>query len=607
MFSTLPNSLSRRFVAVLCGILILHGCGSEPQEQPDAPEPATYSQIAATPSVQGTSRAARVRFTDITANAGIRFVHESGYTEEKLLPTTMGSGGGFWDYDGDGHLDVFLVNSRRFDSTGAVGDPAVQALYRNDGSGRFLDATRGSGLDLSMYGMGFTTADYDADGDQDIFLTSVLDGNRLMRNDGGRFLDATAAAGLTSPTWTDSEGREHTFWSTSAAFLDYDNDGWLDLFVCNYVEWSVENDIFTTRAGLGKSFTIPDLYKGQTCLLYRNQGDGGFQVVTEEAGLLNAAGKSLGLAVDDFNADGHVDVAVSNDGQPNFLYLNQGDGTFLDVALQAGIAYDESGRTRAGMGIDIGRPFEQGKPTIAIGNFSREAISLYTQVTEDFYVDAAGRAGASRATLLPLTFGLAFFDYDLDGWVDLALANGHIEPDIEAVENGVTYRQAPTLLRNLEGQKFSDATSEAGPDFGIPMIGRGLAYGDIDGDGDLDLLLTENGGPPRLLRNDNASETSHWIRFSLRGQPPNVDAIGARVTVKIGGRTQSQMVRSGSSYLSQSERTLTFGTGEFTAVESILIQWPMGLKQEISGGEALALGIDKTHVLGEPPVTTHDN
>lgn len=580
---------SRAAAATVC-VALLCQCGPQQQAEPDAPQPESYAQRESLTPVE-TPDAAQIVFTDMTQQAGVEFIHQNGYSNKKYMPETMGSGGGVFDYDNDGDLDLFLVNSRWFDEANADKPPSPSALYRNDGNWQFTNVTQIAGLDVNLYGMGAYMADVDADGDLDLFLTAAIDGQRFYRNNGdGTFSEATQESGLTAPRWTDDEGREHPYWSTGAAIFDYDRDGWLDLVVCNYVQWSIENDVFTSRAGMGKSFTIPTLYKGLTPLLYRNKGDGTFADVTEAAGVKNPEGKSLGIAIADYNHDGWIDFAISNDSTPNFLYVNDAQGGFTETALIAGVAFDENGRARAGMGIDFA-PALDGLWSLAIGNFSHEPISLYTRMSELFFVDQAGKARLSRPSLVSLTFGLVFFDYDLDGWLDLAAANGHIEPDIQQVETNVTFKQPPQLFRNIDGQRFEDVSSKLGDVFTQPMVARGAAYGDLDQDGDLDFLLTGCGERPRLFRNDSASDHHNWLRLKLRGKAPNLDAIGATVTLTAGGRERTLMARTGSSYLSQSELALTYGLGEETTIEKLRIQWPDGT---VSEEDATKLKINQT-------------
>lgn len=590
------------------GAWLLRDGGPPPPIEPDAPAATTYTtggdddadddDDTAGGAAGGAIARTSVRLVDVTAEAGIDFHHTNGSAGAKLLPETMGPGAAFFDKDGDGDADLLLVNGRRWDDApgprAAGSDAPTLALYENDGRGHFTDVTEAAGLAVTIYGMGAACADADGDGDVDVLVTAVSDGNRFFENAGdGTFRDVTDRAGLVSPSWTDDAGRQHREWSTSAAWLDADGDGWLDLFVCNYVQWSPENDVFTSRTGIGKSFTTPELYVGQTCRLYRNCGDGRFEDVTEAAGVLQPSGKSLGVAIADLDRDGRPDIVVANDTQPNYLYRNEGEGRFIDVALEAGIAYDADGRTRGAMGIDVGAANEDGRPGILIGNFSHEPMSLYELAgeladRELFFVEAAQRAGLSEPTLRPVTFGVAFCDVDLDGRLDVLCANGHIEPQIAEVENEVTYAQSPQLFLGREGTSFVDATSRTGADLGVPMVGRGLAVADVDGDGDADVLITACGGPPRLLRND-APDGRRWLRVRLRGRVPNTDAIGARVAVTAGGRTQDRTVRTGSSYLSQSELTLGFGLGLAREVERLEVTWPDGTAQvvEVDGVDRL--------------------
>lgn len=572
----------------------LGGCqGSDATRERERPDYAQrIAPLAGSASERPTTA---LRLTDVADRSGIEFLHETGAFGGKYMPETMGSGGGFLDYDGDGWPDIFLVNSAAWPGHEAKGRPATSRLYRNLGNGRFRDVTRETRvgtLTEGLYGMGVAFADYDADGDPDIYLTAV-GRNRLLRNDEGRFTDVTEEVGVTGHS-----GRpgELPAWSTAAAWLDVDRDGWLDLFVCNYVRWSPETDLFTTLDGENKSYATPEQYQGETCRLYRNREGRQFEDVTVPAGVSNPEGKSMGIAVADFNDDGWPDIVVTNDTQPNFLYLNQGDGSFTDVALKAGIGFDEFGRARAGMGVDVADVTGQGRLSIAIGNFSNEPLSLYTQIGPDLFQDLAGSARLTRPTLLPLTFGLLFVDLDLDGYEDLVVANGHIEPQIHTVQGDITFAQSPQLFRNDGRGQFVEITGELGVDFSKPMVGRGVAASDFDRDGDLDLLITVNGGHTKLFRNDLPSDQGHWIRLRLRGRRPNADAVGAVVTVYFGGRAQRRMVRTGSSYLSQSEANpLVFGLGEATRADSVWVRWPTTGREERTG----PLEAGRTHVIEE--------
>ncbi len=544
------------------------GCGrGEPIVERQQPE---YAQLgyAAAPT-DGASTA--IHFTDITAAAGIAFVHQTGAFGNKWMPETMGSGGGFLDYDNDSWPDLFLVNGTEWPGHETAARRPTPRLYRNLGNGRFEDVTRRAGLEFSMYGMGAAFADYDADGDVDIYITAV-GSNKLLRNDGGRFTDVTTPAGVDGNS---GKSEDPPAWSTAAAWVDVDRDGWLDLFVCNYVRWTPETDLWTTMDGKTKSYATPQQYQGETCRLYANVKGRRFNDITERAGVHDPNGKALGVAVADFNDDGWPDLVVANDTYPNFLYLNKGDGTFTDIGVRAGIAYDEFGRARAGMGVDVADITGEGRLSIAIGNFSHEPLSLYTQIGAELFQDRAGLARLTRTSLLPLTFGVVFADFDLDGAIDLVVGNGHIEPGINAVQQEITFAQPPQLFRNDGRGQFTDISGAVGPAFTEPIVARGVATADIDRDGDLDVLITVNGAAPRLLRNDLPSEGVNWVKIHVKGKAPNRAAVGAVVTVYAGDLRQSRMVRAGSSYLSQSEiNPLVFGLGALPRADSVTVRWP---------------------------------
>lgn len=488
------------------------------------------------------------------------------------MPESLASGVVIFDYDSDGRQDVLFLNGAGWPDH-ETGRTPTQRLYRNTGDLRFQDVSTETGLAISYYAMGGTAGDYDGDGDADLYLTGVGD-NLLLRNDDGQFTDVTAGAGVAGGRWTSDDGNEEPEWSTSAVWVDVDQDGWVDLFVGNYVQWSPETDLFTSIDGENKSYATPQEYRGLTSRLFRNLGDGTFEDVTEKSGVYNPEGKTLGVAVSDYDGDGDPDLIVTNDTQPNFLYRNAGNGTFEDVALTAGVAYDAAGRARAGMGVDVASVDEAGRLGIAIGNFSRESVSLYVQSYEDLFIDLAGKTRIATPTLLPLTFGVVFVDVDLDGYQDLVCVNGHLEPEINKVLKDITYRQKPQLFWNDEGQRFVDVTEQAGSGFGRAIVGRGLAYGDLDGDGDVDLVMTENGGPPLIARND--SEVGNVLRLRLVGKAPNRMALGAIAHVTADGRSRKAMVRTGSSYLSQNETVLTFGVGSATVVDTVSVRWPDG-------------------------------
>lgn len=502
-------------------------------------------------------------FTDATKQAGIRFRHTNGAFGKKYLPETMGSGVVVFDANGDGHQDLFFVNSKAWPGHGE--EQSRSAFYRNNGDGTFTDATRDAGLVFDAYGMGGAAADYDNDGDVDLYITA-LGPNRLFRNDGrGRFEDVTKRAGVGDASF-----------SMSAIWVDFDKDGWLDLYVTNYVQWSIEDDLFCTLDGKTKSYCTPESYKGQTPRLYRNNGDGTFDDVTERAGLHDPTSKALGVALIDYNDDRWPDLFVANDTQPNRLYRNNGDGTFSDEGVAAGVAFDERGVARAGMGVDAADYDGSGRQSIIIGNFANEMMALYHNEGNGLFIDEAPRSTLGRQTLLALTFACFFFDYDLDGWLDILAVNGHVADDINRVQPTVTYAQRPQLFRSEGGKRFVDVSDAVGGAFQQPIVGRGAAYLDYDNDGDLDIVMTVNNGPARLLRNDEASE-QHALRVATIGSASNRSGLGAKVVATVAkGQKRWALVKSGSSYLSQSEMAVTFGLGRAPRVSALEVRWPSG-------------------------------
>jgi enediyne biosynthesis protein E4 len=507
------------------------------------------------------------QLVDVTSKAGIQFKHNSGAYGGKLLPETLGSGCAFLDYDADGWQDILLVNG--MDWPGHKKQRSTLRLYKNNRNGTFTDVTRSAGLDIEMYGMGVAVGDFNNDGLPDILITCVGQ-NRLFRNTGkGTFEDVTKASGL---------GGRQAF-STSALWFDYDRDGLLDLFVCNYVRWSPEHDVFCSLDAKNKSYCTPEAYRGDTCWLFHNRGNGTFEDVTAESGIFDSSSKSLGVTLLDYDQDGWPDLLVANDTQPNKLYKNLRNGKFKDVAVEAGLAFSTEGKARAGMGIDVGDFENSGKPGIAMTNFDNEMIGLYRATRPGVFDDVAIAAGVGLPSKNTLGFGCAFVDADLDGLLDLVVANGHIDETVRNIRGNVGYAQPPQLFLNAGNGKFHDVAASCGAEFAQAKVGRGLAYGDFDRDGDLDLLMTTNSGPAYLYRNDVANG-NRSIGFHLVGGKSNRDAIGAVVRIFYDGQSQSRMVKGGSSYLSQSELPVTFGVGKRDRIERVQIEWPSGEKQE---------------------------
>ena len=540
-------------------------------------------------------------FAEKAKEIGVDFAHVSGAAGKKWMPETMGGGVAVLDYDGDGRPDLLFVSGAWW-----PGDPRAAAqksslaLYRNEGNGpdgrpRFRNVTREAGLEKVFYGMGASVADYDNDGRDDVYVTA-LGGNHLFHNSGPRgsgrdrgvrFEDVAKAAGVADSGW-----------GTSSAWLDYDGDGRLDLYVGRYVDWSPGKDLFCTLDGKTKSYCTPERYPGTSSHLYRNLGNGRFEDVTRKAGVYNENQKALGVAPWDFDGDGRVDILVSNDTAPNNLFRNKGDGTFEDVGIPAGIAVDEAGRARGAMGV-AWADVKNGKGSaVAIGNFSNELKSLYWTDSGEVFLDESPKSGVGPTSFLDLTFGVLFLDANLDGRMDLLLANGHVEPTVQEVQKDVAYRQAPVLYLNAGDGRFVPLGPRSG-DLAQPLVARGAAFADLDGDGDLDLVIVENGGPARVYLNPmNAPDKSVRVRLVGAGRS-NRDAVGARVTASFGGKTLTQQVSGGQSYLSASEKTLTFGLGAASKIDALEIRWPDGATQalrDVPGGARLTV----TEEAGKP-------
>jgi hypothetical protein len=544
------------------------------------------------------AKAQNITFRDITAQAGIHFTHNNGAFGKKWLPETMGPGCAFIDYDNDGFPDILLINGEDWPGHAKKGANTLK-LYHNNGNGTFTDVTQKSGLGVPMFGLGVAVGDYDNDGFDDVFITAVGQSHLFHNNGDGTFTDVTKKAGL----WGPNE------FSTSAAWVDYDRDGKLDLVVANYVQWSEKSDMYCTLDGSHKSYCTPESYKGTSARLWHNLGNGKFEDATQQAGLNDSTSKSLGVAVLDYNNDGWPDILLANDTQPNKLYVNKKNGTFEERAVSAGIAFSEDGVARAGMGVDAVDYDRSGSASLIITNFSNQMLSLYHNEGNGLFVDEAARSEVGRATLVTLGFGCFFFDYDNDGWQDIFVADGHIEDQIERVQKRVSYAEPPHLFRNLGNGKFEEVTdkvsekadAKSSSPFDAPKVARGAAYADINNDGALDLLLMTNAGPPHLYLNRGGANQS--LRIKLVGTKSNRDGIGAVVRVSAGGDKQWLMMKSGSSYLSQSELVLTFGMGSKTKADTAEIDWPSGQIDKLSNistGQTITIQEAKGQIRARP-------
>jgi hypothetical protein len=585
--STDDRVIGRAFrwsLAVILGLAAVIALVIYLTRRPEEAAPEIAIETEAPVEVERPVAAPEVVFTDITSPAGIRFSHFNGAEGDKLLPESMGSGVAFFDFDNDLDPDLFLVNSTFWPHSQPAKPRPTSALYRNLGDGRFADASRETGLDITLYGTGVATGDYDGDGWVDLFVTAV-GSNRLLRNDEGRFVDVDPLVGVSGDPGD---------WSTGAAFFDYDKDGDLDLFVCNYVHWSKEIDfeVDFRLTGVGRAYGPPFNYEGAFSYLYRNNGDGTFTDVSAESGIQvrNEAtgvpvGKALGVLPIDVDLDGWIDILVANDTVQNFLFHNLGDGTFEEAGAYWGIAFGRNGEATGGMGVDAGYYRNDAELGFAIGNFANEMTSLYiSQGDPTLFADEAIGEGVGAPTRTMLSFGVLFFDYDLDGRLDLLQSNGHLEGEINAVDPSQTYEQSSQLFWNAgpeQRQGFIPVATESTGDLATPVVGRGSAVADIDGDGDQDVVISQVARAPLLLRNDNELG-HHWIRLKLVGDPPNPDALGARVELVAGGITQRRQVMPTRSYLSQSELTITFGLGKIDQVDKLRIYWPDGSEQQLS-------------------------
>lgn len=572
----LLNSRSVRYAALLVILALLSGAALSGCH----PKPAATQATPASKSGGPTG----FYFTDVTAKAGITWQRSLGAYGGKLFPEAAGGGGAFFDYDNDSYPDILLVNGDWWPGHPLPGPRPTLALYHNNHDGAFTDVTAQMGLNISLQGMGAAVGDYDNDGWDDLLITGV-GGNHLFHNDKGRhFTDVTARSGVAGAGW-----------STSAAWVDYDNDGKLDLFVCHYCKWTQQTDIYC--GGEIKIYCTPEAYPGESSRLYHNDGNGHFTDVTKQAGVFNERGKSLGVSIVDFNHDGKSGLIVANDSEPTLAYQNDGGGKFKDISVESGLALGENGRPRNGMGIDAADYQNNGKIGVLIGNFSYQGVGLHHEIDRGLFADVARQAGVQQPSLPYVTFGALFGDFDNDGWKDVIITNGHTDDMTERSLPTQHVLQPTQLFASRHDGTFADVTAQAGPGLAQMLVGRGMALGDFDNDGKLDLLLIPNAGPPHLLHNESPSQ-QHWVTLAFIGTRSNRDGYGAQVSLTAGGITQTEMARSGSSYLSHSDRRLHFGLGSAAKIDKLEIAWPSGKKETFGPLQA-----DKQWTLteGKPP------
>ncbi len=575
-WSVLVILLMTTIIALLLGWQTKIPTKSEPivQTVPDLPDIRTMTE----------QKPPKVIFTNITQQAGIDFIHQNGATGQRFLPETMGSGAAFFDYDNDGDQDLLLINSQYWETPKDQAQ-ATMALYNNNGQGQFTNVTVSVGLEQSFYGMGVAVGDYNGDGWVDVFITTVGQ-NHLFQNQQGQFVDVTQSAGLA----------DKPQWSSSSGFFDYDQDGDLDLFIANYIQWSKQLDIDVNYqlTGIGKAYGPPTSYQGTQNQLYRNNGDGSFTDVSQQVGLEvshptthQPIGKALAVNFVDTDQDGDLDIFVANDTVQNFLFENQiaSSGRFEEIGMMSGLAFDRNGQATGAMGADFAYYRNNQALALAIGNFANEMTALYLAEDTNQFSDVAMVDGIGPESRLKLSFGLVFLDYDLDGRLDLLQANGHLENEINTIQPSQHYQQTPQLFWNCgkdcRTQFIAVKAQQNNNDLFQAIVGRGLTYADIDNDGDLDILITQNGGRPLLLRNDQQLN-HHWLRLKLKGKGNNQNAIGATVQLSVDGIIQTRQVMPTRSYLSQVELPLSFGLGSHSQVEWLNIQWPNGQQQRMT-------------------------
>ena len=523
--------------------------------------------------ISNPSAADPLQFISVTKEAGIHFKHHDGASGQRYFIEPLGGGAAFLDYNTDGFQDIYLVNSAALSpppkEQSDRSEPPRNALYRNNGDGTFTDVAVAAGVADTGYGMGCAVGDYDNDGFPDLYVTN-FGANVFFRNNGdGTFTDVTRGTGTGD-----------TRWGASCAFVDYDNDGFLDLYVTNYVKYDIESDSVCMNKGV-RVYCDPRLYEGELDILYYNNGDGTFTDVTVSAGFSEATGRGLALAWGDYDDDGDMDVYIANDADQNFLYRNNGDSTFTDVSLTAGVGFSEDGEAENGMGVDFGDYDNDGRLDLVVTNFQGQTNTLYHNEGNGLFSDVSYASKIGTISLPYLAWGVSFCDYDNDGYQDLFIANGHLDENVQAFNPTGFYEQPNLLFRNNRDSTFDEVGVDSGSGMRLEKVSRGFAYADYDNDGDLDLLVTNMKGSLDLLENREGQNT--WLTLKLIGTRSNRDAIGTRVKVTTGNLTQIREVRSGSSYLSQSDIRLHFGLGKHRQIDRIEIRWPSGLQEQLEG------------------------